>query len=110
MLMVGVLTVVVMLGLVATVIAGYLVAGHRARSAADLAALSGAVASGDGGDGCPKARSVAKANGAHVVSCDHVGDALDYVVTVRVEVVVGLAVPGLPDRVAAVAHAGASSS
>lgn len=110
MLMVGVMTVVLMLSLMAVCIAGYLVAVHKARSAADLAALSGAVAAAAGKESCPAARRVAQANQVRVVSCEQVGDAIDFVVTVRVELHVAVTVPGLPTRVGAVAYAGSQSS
>ncbi|WP_372735450.1 Rv3654c family TadE-like protein [Nocardioides sp.] len=42
---------------------------RRAQSAADLAALAGAGAIGQGEDPCGRAAAVARANGAHVESC-----------------------------------------
>ena len=59
-LMVGVCVVVMMLGYTAMIICGYVIAGHRARSAADLAALSGATTAGQGGDACAAARRNAR--------------------------------------------------
>jgi secretion/DNA translocation related TadE-like protein len=106
MLMIGVLAVVLMLSVSGVVVAGYLVAAHRVRTAADLAALSGAAAQASGSDGCPAARSNARSNGARLVECGQVGDSVDFVVTVRAEVEVDVLFPGLPKRLRAVAHAG----
>ena len=107
MLMVGVMTVMVMLSLGAVCLAGYLVAVHRARSAADLAALSGAVAYSSHGDGCAAARSNARRNHARVVSCEQLGDSVEFLLSVKVEVEVQVGVVGLPRTIQAAAHAGA---
>ena len=106
LLVVGVMTGVGVVAVVAAVAAAYLVAGHRARAAADLAALSGAAAFAEGRPPCGAAARVARSNGAHVTSCDQVGDEVDYVVTVTVSVEVGTGVPGLPRRLVGRAHAG----
>ena len=106
LLMAGVMGVVVTMSCVAMVICGYLLGYHRARAAADLAALSGAVAYQQGRDGCAEARRLAAANGAGLAGCDEVGDQVDFVITARVTVAVGLRVPGLPRTIAAEAHAG----
>ena len=58
-LMAGVMGVVVTLSVAAMLISGYLLGYHRARAAADLAALSGAVAFQQGRDGCAEARRLA---------------------------------------------------
>ena len=105
-LMAAVMSVVVALAAAATVVAGYLVSHHRARSAADLAALSGAAAYAQGEDACDQARQTARRNGARVIRCDQVGDPVDFVVTVRVVVEVRVRSPGLPRRVEGEAHAG----
>lgn len=105
-LMVAIMAVVVALGAAVTVVAGYLAGHHRARSAADLAALSGAAAYAKGEDACAEARRTARRNGARVARCDQVGDPVDFVVTVRVVVQVRVRSPGLPRRVEAEAHAG----
>jgi secretion/DNA translocation related TadE-like protein len=105
-LMAAIMAVVVALGAAATIVAGYLVGHHRARSAADLAALSGAAAYAQGEDACAEARSAARRNGARTTRCDRVGDPVDFVVTVRVVVEVPVRSPGLPRRVEAEAHAG----
>jgi secretion/DNA translocation related TadE-like protein len=107
--MVGVMTVLLMFGLMAMCVAGYLVAGHRARSAADLAALSGASAFAAGRDACGAARENALKNDARVLSCQQVGDLVDYVVTVRIEVRVQARIAGLPTTLEVVAHAGSGS-
>jgi secretion/DNA translocation related TadE-like protein len=105
-LMTAIMSVVVALGAVATVVAGYLVSHHQARSAADLAALSGAAAFAKGDDACAQARRTAQQNGARATHCDRAGDEVDFVVTVRVVVEVRVRSPGLPRRVEAEAHAG----
>ena len=105
-LMAGVMGVVVTISCVAMMISGYLLGYHRARAAADLAALSGAVAYQQGGNGCAEARRLAVANGARLADCDQVGDQVEFVITVRVAVAVELRVPGLPRTIAAEAHAG----
>lgn len=106
MLMIGVCVVVMMLGFAAMVIGGYLIAGHRARAAADLAALSAATVASRGGDPCAAARHNAAAHRASITSCDRVGDQIDFVVTVTAEVSTTMRVPGLPGRLRVVAHAG----
>ena len=98
--------VVIMLGSAAIVLAGYLGAQHRARAAADLAALSGAAAYQQGHDPCGQADRTARGNGATVQHCDQVGDQIDFVVTVRAVVPIRLGIPGLPRTAAAEAHAG----
>ena len=110
--MLGVLAVVLAVAAAGMVVGGYLVAVHRARAAADLAALSGAAAFQHGGAACPKARAIALSNGADLVVCDQVGDQLDFVVTARVRVRIGSewALPGLPKSVEAIAYAGTESS
>ena len=105
-LMAGVMGVVVTLSVAAMLISGYLLGYHRARAAADLAALSGAVAFQQGRNGCAEARRLAVANGARLVDCDQVGDQVDFVITVRVTVTVRSRMPGLPTTIAAEAHAG----
>ena len=104
--MVGVMAVVGVVAMMAVVAAAYLVAGHRARGAADLAALSGAAAYAEGRAPCPAAGRVARVNDARLTRCDRVGDDVDYVVSVSVEVPVGLRVPGLPEALGGRAHAG----
>jgi secretion/DNA translocation related TadE-like protein len=98
--------VVVALGAMAMLVAGYVVGYSRARAAADLAALSGAAAFTIGGDACAQARRTARLNGARVTGCGHVGDAIDFVVTVRAVVDVRSLMPGLPKEVEAEAYAG----
>ena len=105
-LMVGILGVVVALSSAAIVIAGYAVGYHRARAAADLSALSGAVAFQQGRDPCGQAALTARHNRARLDRCSQVGDAVDFVVTVRVSVEARTRIPKLPRTVAAEAHAG----
>ena len=105
-LMAGILGIVVALSGAALVIAGYAVGYRRARAAADLSALSAAAAFQHGRDPCAQAALTAQHNGARVESCSRVGDAVDFVVTVRVSVVAGARLPHLPRTVAGEAHAG----
>jgi secretion/DNA translocation related TadE-like protein len=107
-LVAGLVGVLVLLGGAALLVAGFAVAHHRARAAADLAAVSGATAFVQGEDACRQARRSARDNGAAVLSCEQVGDQVDYVVTVRVSVPARTRVPGLPDTVEALAHAGSA--
>lgn len=106
MLMIGVCLVVMVLGYTAMIICGYLIAGHRARAAADLAALSAATTASQGGDPCGAARRNAQAHRARITSCERVGDQIDFVVSVTATVRTTLAPPGLPRQISAVAHAG----
>jgi secretion/DNA translocation related TadE-like protein len=108
--MVGIMAVLLFVSLGGICIAGYLVAGHRARSAADLAALSGAAAFARGQDACSTARTNARSNGAKVMDCSQVGDVIDFVVSVQVEIAVDISVPGLPTSIGAVAYAGSNDS
>ena len=105
-LMTGMMGVVVALSSTALVIAGYATGYHRARAAADLSALSGAAAFRQGYDACAQVRQTARQNGARVERCDLVGDAIAFVVTVRVSVAARTRIPQLPRTVAAEAHAG----
>jgi secretion/DNA translocation related TadE-like protein len=105
-LMAAIMGMVVTLGGAAMVIAGYLVGHHRARSAADLAALSGAAAHVRGENVCDEARRIARQNGAKVIRCSWVGDDIDFVVTVRTSVATPSRLPGLPRSIAAEAYAG----
>jgi secretion/DNA translocation related TadE-like protein len=105
-LIAGILGVVMALSTAAMVIAGYAVGYRRARAAADLSALSAAAAFQDGRDPCAQAVLTARQNNARVDGCSKVGDAVDFVVTVRVSVVAHNRFPHLPRTVAADAHAG----
>ena len=106
MLMIGVMAVVMLVSLAVMLVAGYLVSVHRARGAADLAALSGAAAYQQGQDACLVASQAARRNGGAVVDCSQVGDLVDFVVSVKVRMEVQTRIPGLPTSVAAAAHAG----
>jgi secretion/DNA translocation related TadE-like protein len=105
-LMIGIVGVIVVLSSAALIIGGYAVGYHRARAAADLSALSGAAAYQQGREPCAEAAKAARQNGARMDRCDLVGDAIDFVVTVRVAVVARTRIPQLPRTVAAEAHAG----
>jgi secretion/DNA translocation related TadE-like protein len=105
-LMIGIMGVVMALSSAALVIAGYALGFHQARAAADLSALSAAAAFQQGREPCAQAALTAKQNGARVDRCSQVGDAVDFVVTVRVSVVARTRIPNMPRTVAAEAHAG----
>jgi secretion/DNA translocation related TadE-like protein len=105
-LMMGMVGVVIVLSSAALIIAGYAVSYHRARAAADLGALSAAAAFQQGRDACAQATLTAKQHGAQVERCDVVGDAIDFVVTVRVSLATRTRIPQLPKTVTAEAHAG----
>lgn len=105
-LVAALLGVVVLLTGVALLVGGYELAYRRARAAADLAAVSGATTFQQGGDPCAQARRTARDNGARVLSCEQVGDLVEYVVTVRVGIEVRTRLRRLPARVEAEAHAG----
>lgn len=109
-LTVGLMGLVLALAGAAMVVAGYLVAAHRAKAAADLGALSGAAAVRSGLDPCVAAARAAEGQRAEVRRCERVGDQIDFVVTVTAQVTVGVRVPGLPRTLAAVGHAGPTRS
>ena len=106
MLMVGVMGALSLFGLGVMCMATYLAAVHHVRGAADLAALSGAVAVQAGEDGCAASRRVARANETSLLTCDLIGDAVDFVISVKVVGTVRLNVLGLPTKVIGLAHAG----
>lgn len=103
------IAVVILLGVAVVVGVLYVAAVHRARGAADLAALSAAARVPDGGDVCGAAERVAGRNGAEVVACETAGDTVEWVVHVRVKLGVKPLLPGLPDHVPAEAWAGSPS-
>lgn len=106
LLVVAAASVVLTLALATAVLAGYLVAFHRARHTADLAAVSGAASTAQGEPGCSVAERVARTNGASQVTCEEVGDAVEFVVSVEVRMPVEPALGGLPPDVPARADAG----
>lgn len=85
-LVVAVCLVVLLVSVGALAVTGVVLAGHRARSAADLAALAGAARVRDGapGEACAQAGRVASANGATVDACRVAGDVVE--LRTRVEV------------------------
>ncbi len=71
------------LALASAAVGAAIVARHRAQSAADLAALGGAVVAIQGtGPACGRAASLVAANGGRLVSCRL--DGLDVIVTAEV--------------------------
>lgn len=97
--------VLVMAATTAILVVTAVLAGHRARAAADLSALAGATAAADGLDACRTARAVAESNDATLTACRLVGTPSSFVVEVTVAVNTGLRAP-LPDAVHADAKAG----
>ena len=105
----GAAAVVLSLAVGLVLVAGALVAAHRAQAAADLAALAGATRLQDGASArqaCVVAGRTARANGASVTSCR---PGVDGTVTVRVTVPVAVS-PAAPDAAVAVARAGPGRS
>jgi len=96
--------VLVMAATVAVLVVAVILASHRARAAADLAALAAATEIG-GSDVCTAARASARTNGADLTSCVLTGTTSSFVVAVSVTVPTGLRNP-LPMQVNAEAHAG----
>lgn len=105
-LVAGALLVAALVAGALLVVAGYIVAVHHARAAADLVALSGASARAEGGDACRAAGRFALLNRVRLASCRVRGDSLDFVVTVTVAQRVPTLPGALPGEVAATAHAG----
>ena len=81
-------------------------AAHRARAAADLSALAGAIALQEGVRApCARAADAAVRNHAQVIACSlGVGES----VSVRVSTALSTSWPGVPDRAVASARAGPS--
>jgi secretion/DNA translocation related TadE-like protein len=90
---------------VAVFVMAVVLASHRARNAADLAALAAATSEANGGPACAAARVNALTNRAELSSCHVTGGASSFVVAVTVTVPTGLRSP-LPPTVSAEAHAG----
>jgi secretion/DNA translocation related TadE-like protein len=98
---------------VATVVAAFAVlvgmlagaVGH-VRGAADLAAVSAAAAQREGRSPCAAARVVAEENQTSLRDCDTEGDLFDFAVSVTVAAPLELDVPGVPEEVVAISHAG----
>lgn len=78
---------VVVLGVgsaVAVLVGGALASVQQTRSAADLVALSAAVAQADGADACAAAGQIARENRVELSECRTAGDLLEFVVSVTV--------------------------
>lgn len=106
MLMVAVVAVVLTATVGGLGVGSAVVAAHRARAAADLAALAGAtgLARGQGRDGaCSTAASVARRNGAVLTAC---GTAADGSILLRARTAVAFGLPGLPRSARALSRAG----
>ncbi|KGN38102.1 Rv3654c family TadE-like protein [Knoellia subterranea] len=101
---IGILLVLVLAGMQIGVAGA---AAHRARGAADLAALAGAGAQQQGADPCAVAERVARSNGAELVSCaPGSADSL----RVRVSCPLSVSWPGVPATAVASARAGPSDA
>ena len=87
-------------------VSGYVLAAHRARAAADLAALAGATAYVAGQNACATAGRSAQTNRGQLTRCRVEGTTGSFVVTVTAQVSVGWAIPGTPRTVSAEARAG----
>jgi secretion/DNA translocation related TadE-like protein len=99
--------IVLLVGVLATLRSGAVLARHRAESAADLAALAAAGRIGLDPDGCAVARSVAAANGASLTRCRLVLDPEGRSGTVDVTITLSVHLPGVgTQRVLATARAG----
>ena len=97
--------VLVMAATAAVLVMAVILASHRARSAADLAALAGATAEVGGGDACQAAGANARTNRADLQTCQVAGEKSSFVIAVTVTVPTGLR-PPLPVTVRVEAHAG----
>lgn len=97
--------VLVVVASAAVTVVAVMLAGHRARSAADLAALAAATAQVSGLDPCNAARANARENSARISACRVSGEASSFVVAVTAVVDTGLGRP-LPIEVGALARAG----
>ncbi|MDO5500512.1 MAG: flp pilus-assembly TadE/G-like family protein [Propionibacteriaceae bacterium] len=106
LLVIAAIAVVLTVASAMAIVVGYLGAIRRAGQAADLAAISAGQVVSHGEPGCPSAERVARDNGARVVRCAHVGDSVEFAVTVEVRYPVGLRLPGLPREVPGRASAG----
>ncbi len=94
---------------VGVLVAGWIDSVHRARSAADLSALSAAQVYVLGGDACHTAARAAASNGGVLDSCRVEGDIQSFVVRVKVSVALRPVVPGAPTLAGATAVAGAGA-
>jgi secretion/DNA translocation related TadE-like protein len=107
-----VLTATVMLVLVAAAVVAFTLASwvaclHRARSAADLAALAGAAAYRAGGDACAAASVSAVANNTTPTGCAVQSNGIDFLVRVTVSAPIRPRLPFGPPTVESAAQAGA---
>jgi secretion/DNA translocation related TadE-like protein len=81
-LVVAVAGVLLLVGAALGVVAALVVAHRAAQSGADLAALAGAQALGQGSDGCRAAGETAVANGVRLTGCTTQGRVVDVTVSV----------------------------
>ena len=106
---IAVLAVAIAVGVLAAwsalVLVSYVEASHRARSAADLAAVGAAEAAWSGAAGCSVARTVATANGGELVDCQIDPGTQGLIAKVVVQTQPRYVVPGFPARLAETAQA-----
>jgi secretion/DNA translocation related TadE-like protein len=105
LLTIGGVVVVLAVTVMVLLAVGANLAVHRARTAADLAALSAAAEYEAGGAPCGAAARAAGANGATIADCALAGDAFDFVASVTVSLPV-FGVSWVPGQVRATAYAG----
>jgi len=80
------MTITLMLAFVGACLASWFGCIHRARQAADLAALAGAQALAWGLPACTAAGETAAANGTRITACHVDSNGFDYVVRVTVQI------------------------
>lgn len=102
----SVLIVLILVGLVAAWQVGWLSSGARARSVADLVALSAAQAQQDGRNGCEVAEQVASDNAAELDACEVTTGWGEFVIDVSVLVQLRPQVAGAPQHAKADSRAG----
>lgn len=94
---------------VAAIAVSYMEAQHRARSAADLAALAAVGASQAQGHGCEMAATIARSNSADLVSCQLQAGAVGEQAIIVAAAQPSLVLPGLPETIEVEARAEARS-
>jgi secretion/DNA translocation related TadE-like protein len=98
--------IVAVVAAVCLCLVGWIGADHRARAAADLAALAGADAYAAGTDACSSATQVADVNHATLTDCSVETNSIDFIVKVSVQVPAHPDLPGGPQSFTQTAYAG----
>lgn len=96
-LAVGSLALIAMLAWAVVVAGTFVLAAHRARGAADLAALDAAAERVRGGDPCARAALSARTNGAELVTCQVTGDEIEFAVRIQVRLRTAMRTLGVPE-------------